>query len=211
VNIAIIDDHGLVRSCIARMLLVELNDVEEVVEANNVEHFYKKQAGEKFDIILLDYYIPDSNPTESFKLIKEKFPATPIMYISSEESPKIILDSLNNGAAGYVVKSSDMELFTAAIYLVMNGGKYIPLELVPQLTMPSLKSNEYFEHKLSSLSRRQKDVFDLLIEGYSNKTISEKLSISQHTVKSHVQGVYNTFGLKSRQEVVDQFNEKVKK
>jgi len=205
-NVAIIDDHAFVRSCIADVLAASLESVNKVTEAGSCEELYQDDAEIKYDLILLDYHIPDADPVETFNYIKEKFPSSLIMYISSDENPQIILDAINNGAYGYVVKSSDMQLFTAAIDLVLAGGKYIPGDLLSQLKLSSSESNKLLDsNKLSHLSKRQKNVFDLLLQQCSNKQIADKLNISEHTVKSHVTAIFNTLGIQSRQEVVGQF------
>jgi len=203
-NIAIIDDHAMVRSSLAMTLGASLDEIDTVSEAASCEALLASGSEQVYDLILLDYHIPNKTVKHNFSFIKTNFPKARILFISSDENPQIILETIKYGASGFVVKSSDIELLIAAIKFVLAGGKYIPANIVGDIKVTAGESDQLITSAdLSQLSKRQRDVFDLLLQQLSNKRIAQQLNISESTVKTHVIAIFKVLGIKSRSQVLD--------
>lgn len=140
--------------------------------------FLKKHA---VDITLLDINLPDINGIELCKKIKKEFPATKVLGISTFNDRSYISRMIENGASGYLIKSASAEEISDAIQTVMSGKLYMSLEmehvLQPSTVMPS--------GLLPAVTKREKEVLQLIAEGLTNNQIAEKLFISSLTVDSH--------------------------
>jgi len=212
-KIAIIDDHAIVRSSLAIALKGALESVELITEANSCETLVNSDPDTKYDLILLDYHIPNKTVENNFAIIQQSFPLSPILFISSDENPQIILDTIKLGASGFVVKSSDMKLLIAAIKFVFAGGKYIPVNIISDIQVNTGTSEHLItstHNNLSSLSKRQRDVFDLLLQKMPNKVIAGQLNIAESTVKTHVMDIFKVLNIKSRDQVLEKFSHKLK-
>ena len=204
-NLAIVDDHALVRSGIAAVLKGSLPDVECVAEASNPQMLIDEYGQKDFDLILLDYHIPGTQPEGSYTNLSSEFPTTRIMFLSSDENSRIIAECLRHGAAGYVVKSSNMELLVATIEFVLAGGTYIPEHVLNE--SGSSHSQVATNKAFADLTQRQREVFELLLEGHPNKKIASILHISESTVKSHLMAAFKLLSISSRADAIKRYSD----
>lgn len=200
-KLALIDDHSLVLAGLSAILKTSLKDLSSLSTSEGVDGLIDKHNDpDAFDLILLDYHLPNTSPEENFSKLKNQYINARICFVSSDENAKIMSDSIKNGAAGFIVKSSNVDLFVATIEFVLAGGTPVPTTV--------LKGDwSDREHALSLLSPRQKMVFDLLLEGLSNKNIARQLNISESTVKTHLQASYKQLGITSRLEAITLFRD----
>ena len=204
-KLAIIDDHAMVRSGIAAVLKSSLAKVTCVAEASNPDMLLDEYGQLEFDLILLDYHIPGMVPKDNYEVLNAHYPGARIMFLSSDENSRIIAECINLGAAGYVVKSSNMELLLATIEFVLAGGTYIPAHVLNESS--GSHSQMAADNAFADLTQRQREVFDLLLEGHPNKKIASLLCISENTVKSHLMAAFRTLSLSSRTEAIKQYRQ----
>lgn len=204
-KLAIVDDHAMVRSGIAAVLQTSLPDVECVAEASSTSMLVTDCGETKFDLILLDYHIPGTESEANYQQLHEQFTTSRIMFLSSDENSRIISECLHLGAAGYVVKSSNMELLVATIEFVLAGGTYIPAHILNESVGSHIQmaNNEAF----AELTQRQREVFELLLEGHPNKKIGSLLNISESTVKSHLMAAFRLLSVSSRSDAIRRYSE----
>ena len=148
---------------------------------------------QSIDLILLDHHLPDAKNGSALTKIKECFPKSIVVIISSEESRSVVLDTLDKGAAGFIPKSSTPEVLIAALQLVLSGGIYLP-SLITKEQHPGQESMK--------LTQRQWDVANLAVKGISNKVIAYELGIAEGTVKAHLFSAYKELGVQNRTEAV---------
>ena len=192
-HILIIDDHPL----FSQGLQLLLGGIEEGLVVSSASKCrdaidnFKEQA---IDLILLDYHLPDAKDGSALVQIKKWFPKSIVVMLSSEESRLLILDTLDNGAAGFIPKSSSPEVLIAALQLVLSGGIYLP---------PLINKKDYLEERKSmKLTQRQWNVVSLAVKGMPNKMIAYELGIVESTVKAHLFSAYKKLGVNNRTEAV---------
>lgn len=195
-NILIIDDHRIFSAGL-EFLLDGISDNNVITTEVSCEGVLKNKDNMVApDLILLDYNLPNSFGEQSLTLIKEAFPSSIVVIISSEESHAIIHSMIEGGAAGYIPKSSEPKLLEHALNLVLAGGVYLPPQafdtLGRRIQMPETRS----------LTERQEQVLRGAVSGKTNKVIAIELDIAEGTVKSHLSSAYECMGVNNRTEAV---------
>lgn len=194
-HIVIIDDHGLFRAGLAQLLL-SLNPSLSVTCCADLPEFDTSVNQSAVDLVLLDYHLPGYRAQDAIHFVRNRLPKAKIVLVSAETDPHKILLSIDEGACGFIPKSSDPELLSAALALVVAGGVYLPGHLVSHYQ--SIATQSKSENRLADLSARQRDVLALVVDGLSNQTVAEALNISPETVKVHLGKIYKTLGVNSR-------------
>lgn len=203
-KIAIVDDHAMVRSGIAAVLMASMDDLEEIIEAGGSQELLESALNpSELDLILLDYHLPGSIAAENLTVLASRFEKARILLLSSDENPHNITEMIHLGAAGYMVKSSKMEILVPTIRYVLAGGTYLPTTLLE--TVSKVEHSSPTDNSLSLLTLRQRQVFQHLLQGYPNKVIASYLNISESTVKTHVMAAFKVLGIESRTEAIAKF------
>lgn len=189
-----VDDHALVRAGLCQVLQ-GLDPVEntEVLQAHNCAVAFELAATHPdLDLVLLDYHLPDMNGLAALAIFGKKHPELPIVMLSGSANPSIVQRVLAQGAAGFITKSGLSDELLLALRQVLNGEVY-----APGFTHPDAKQD------ISSgpvFTPRQEEVLRLLLDGYTNREISEQLCLSDETIKSHVTSILRGFGVKTRMQ-----------
>ncbi len=180
VKVFIIDDHPMVVAGL-NSLLGQLEKIEvagAVSNAFDAIPFLKKT---KIDVILLDINLPDISGIDLCKKIHQEFPEIKILGISTFSERSYISRMIENGASGYLIKSASAEEIAAAIDTVLQNKMYLSISL-EHLTKPlSIAPSD----NLPALTKREKEILQLISEGLTNNQIADKLYISPLTVDSH--------------------------
>jgi DNA-binding NarL/FixJ family response regulator len=196
VKILVVDDHALVRAGLCQVLkgLVP-EEATEVFEANDCAHaFVVADSHPDLDLVLLDFHLPDMNGLAALNIFGERHPELPVVILSGSANPSIAQRVLAQGAAGFVTKSGLSDELLHALRQVLSGEVYSPVEFrsTPSEAAPCA------DIKAPVFTPRQQQVLQLLLGGYSNRDISEQLSLSDETVKNHVSSILRGFGVKTR-------------
>ncbi|VAW63824.1 Two-component transcriptional response regulator, LuxR family [hydrothermal vent metagenome] len=192
-KILIADDHPLVREGI-KHVLEKIDDEQLILQASNFSDAEKITNQENdFDLILLDLNMPQMNGVASLIKLRQQLPSTPIVIISASDDISDIRGAINNGANGYIHKSSSNEVMLNALLLVLSGGLYLP----PQWNVST-------EKNITPLTHRQKQVVALLAVGKANKEIAKEFSISDKTVKAHLSEIFKRLEVSNRTQAVHQ-------
>lgn len=211
-KILLADDHPIVRAGL-KMLLERLHGGHEVIEASDYpEAMQICREHQDLKVILLDLLMPGMDNLDGLKRLHELANDTPIVILSASEEPTKVRECLNNGARGYIPKSSSEEVFHSALQLVLSGGTYLPPTLLNQKPNdePGTRRGEEAKSTASrrstgqvpALTRRQIEVLGLLVLGKSNKQIAAVLKISEATVHTHVNVIFKVLDVKNRTEAV---------
>lgn len=185
------DDHALFREGMS-YLLTQLDAELELLGSNTLPQALElSSAHPDLDMILLDLNMPGMNGTAALQTLWQHNPATPVVVLSGSENPRDVEASLDQGAAGYIPKSSPSKTLLNALDVVLNGGIYAPR--LPRRTndLPP-----------AELTERQQQVLALLAEGWPNKLIARKLFITEATVKGHVSSILNALDVSNRTQAV---------
>lgn len=201
-RILLVDDHDLFREGL-KYLIPELDDSVQFFEASNVAAVEKEFSGESVDLILLDYYMPGVIGLDALKTLRDMFDSAMLVIVSGEEDPKVIRAAIENGASGYIPKTSSREDLEHALQIVLGGGTYLPpANFSDQNDARTGHNGAALDEFGTQLSRRQYEVLMKLIQGKSNKVIARELEISDQTVKTHLSQAFRILGVKSRTEAV---------
>ena len=204
------DDHAVFRVGLL-YLLQRLDPEAEILEASDyAEALEIAEREDSIDLILVDLLMPGIDGYSGISGLRDRSRAAPIVVVSARENPADVQASLDNGAMGYLPKSSSSEVMLNAIRLVLAGGMYLPPALLghPEgdRRAENLESG-FGQPRLSnqvarSLTRRQRDVMRLLALGRSNKAIAQELSLAEGTVKVHVSAIFKALNVTNRTEAV---------
>jgi DNA-binding NarL/FixJ family response regulator len=152
------------------------------------------------NVVLMDIGMPDKSGIECVGTLKERYPDVHCLMLTVHSDDEKIFQSLRNGAVGYLLKKTPSETLLEAIRDAHAGG-------VPMSTEVARKVLGYFQHQKndrlsSSLSKRELEVLQALIDGYTYKAIAEKLFVSTNTVSFHLRNIYAKLHVRSRAEAV---------
>lgn len=204
-KILIVDDHGLVREGLQAIL--ERSDLKaQCLQAWNAETVGQQlKLHPDLSLVLLDIRLPDCSGWELLEGIAAAHPSLPVIMLSAEHDAATVNAALNNGASGFLPKSSLNQELLAAIRLVGAGGVYVPAQTLPDMgRVPPLPTARTLATSLESLglTGRQIDVLYLLLQGKSNKLICRELELAEATVKIHVRGILRALSVGSRSEAI---------
>jgi DNA-binding NarL/FixJ family response regulator len=177
-GIIIVDDHKLFRSGL-KYILEESGLYQVLAEASNGEEFLDLLKNVSPDLIVLDINMPVMNGIEAAKKAISMYPGLPILILSMHSESEYYTTLLEAGVRGFVLKDADNDEFFNAISKVLRGGTYFSQELLLNIIRKESQTNTV------KLTRREKEVLELLSKGHSNLEISGLLKISQRTVERH--------------------------
>lgn len=186
IKILVADDHTIVRQGIARLLDDQPN-LEVVGEAVNGQMAVKKAETLNPDIIILDIAMPVLNGIEAAKKIRKNLPKAKILILSMHSHEHHIHELLEAGISGYLIKDSSGRDIINAIQAAMNNEIFLSPSISKVVIDKFLSSRKKSprEERFNLLTNREREVFQLIAEGYSNRRIAETLFVSTNTVKSH--------------------------
>lgn len=175
-KIFIVDDHYMVIEGI-RSLLQQEKEVEWMGHAMNAASCMAFLQQQQPDIILMDINLPDKSGIELCAEVKKKYPAVFIIGLSTFNQQSFIQRMMDNGASGYLLKNATQEELMEGIHTVMKGKLYLSGEAAMSL------HNNHTE--IPVLTRREKEVLELIASGMTNNEIASKLFVSVATVDTH--------------------------
>jgi two-component system response regulator NreC len=199
-RVLIADDHPVLRSGL-RVLLGADSDLEVVGEAGTGEETLRLAEELRPDVVLLDISMPGESGIETVRRLKAKLPALKVLFLTMHEEEGMLLEALNAGADGYLIKRADEAEIVQAIRVVHRGDVYVH----PAMTRALLSQAETAERPpepVEPLTHREIDVLRLLARGNTNRQIAELLALSIRTVESHRANLMGKLGLSSRVELV---------
>ncbi len=185
VRVALIDDHRLFREAL-RTLLGSTEEFLVVAEAGGGEDICSLFEATKPDVVLMDVAMPETDGLSSVRTLVERYPLAKILMLSAYGVPDYVARAFAAGAFGYALKAQASGEVIAALAAVARGDKYLAPELPSSLMVGYARGRrDQAPGQLDGLSHREREIFDLVIRGFPNTSISEKLSISVKTVETH--------------------------
>src|SRR5436190_2685160 len=189
IKIFIVDDHYMVIEGIRSLLQNEKN-IEWMGHAMNADSCLSFLKNHLPDIILMDINLPDTSGIDLCKEVKANYPSVFIIGLSTFNQQSFIHKMMDNGASGYVLKNASQEELMEGIEMVMKGKIYLSDEAAQ-----SLRKNNNGE--IPILTRREKEVLELIADGMTNAEIATKLFISVTTVDTHRKNLLAKFEAKN--------------
>lgn len=201
IGVAIIDDNRLVRDALAHML-ARLPDLRVVAGALADQAF---MTSTRPDVLLLDVGLADEDSLNVAAALSKRFPETKIVVMDLIPLSDDIVQFVNAGVSGFVLKDATFDEFVATLRAVAAGDKVLPPRMTESLFSQIAKVAEAAPPSRIledvRMTRREHEVIDLIGEGLSNKEIAQRLNIASHTVKSHVRNVMEKLALHTRLQI----------
>lgn len=196
-SVMVVDDHPLFRQGVVATLL-EAEDFRVVAEVESLEEARGRFRITRPAVVLLDIALPDGNGVALIPELLAEAPETRIAMLTSADDTDTVLASLRAGAAGYIVKGSSAAELVAALTAICKGEGYTSPALASRVLTATARHRPGHGDELSA---REREVFDLLGEGMTNREIAERLFLSEKTVKHYVTLVMQKLGARHRVEV----------
>ena len=194
IKVFITDDHYMVIEGI-RSLLQSEKKIEWMGHATNAASCMAFLREQQPEVLLLDINLPDKSGIDLCKEIKDKYPDIHILGLSSFNQQSYIQKMIQNGASGYLLKNATQHEIIDAIETVIQGGTFLSHEA-------SVTIRENKDAEIPVITRREKEVLQLIAEGLINKEIAEKLFISITTVDTHRNSLLSKFDVKNTANLI---------
>lgn len=186
-------------------MIENISDIEIVGTAENGEEAIALCERENFDILLMDIQMPVMDGVKATEEIKKRWPNIKVIILTTFQDVTHVLNALNAGAEGYILKAVDPEYLVQGIKMVYYGGSLIPQQLAKEVFgQIQLKNNSHTDQDHNSmihpydLNNQEIKVLKCLTQGLSNKDITEKMFLSMGTVKNYVSTIYSKLNVKNR-------------
>jgi len=205
INVIIADDQTILRDGLKTILETDM-EIEVVGMASNGQEAFELCEKVQPDIVLMDVRMPVMNGVEATKAIKEKYPKVHILILTTFDDEEYILEAMANGAAGYLLKDIDGEKLIQAVKDTVNGNLMLPAKVAAKLAAYVSKTMKKSKETLSTVkgnktddfTEREKEIIRLILEGKTNKEISNELFLSEGTVKNYISNIYSKIGAEDR-------------
>ena len=205
-KILLVDDHALFREGLAELLKVLDPEVQPIHAADANAAMQQTMLHGDLDLVLLDLHMPGPSGLELLCALKEALPSVPVVVLSSDEARGSVLSALDQGAMGYIPKSSSARVMTQALRLVLVGGIYLPAVVLQGSGDQRAKRSETGLASAASpdlgLTPRQMDVLRCLLRGMSTKLICRELKLQETTVKTHMRTIFDTLNVHTRTQAI---------
>jgi len=191
----IVDDHYMVIEGI-RSLLQHEAGLEWTGHASNAASCLAYLRQQQPDVILMDISLPDKNGIDLCKEVKEKYPSVFILGLSTFSQESFISKMMDNGASGYVLKNATKEELLEAIETVMKGRLFLSMDAAQSLRSAADKPD------MPVITRREKEVLELIAAGCTNAEIAERLFVSVSTIDTHRKNLLEKFNVRNTASLV---------
>ena len=201
IRVLIADDHIIVRSGL-RLLLDAEPDMSVVGEALDGQEALTLAESLQPNVVLMDITMPGMDGLDATRKLKKNLPEIKVLALTMHRSDEYFFEMLKAGASGYILKGAETDDLIHAIRIVANGEVFLYPSIAGKLVSDFLKRVEDDGEIGIPLSPREKEIVRLIVDGFSNNEISEKLVISPSTVHSHRGNIMKKLELSSRHELI---------
>ncbi len=204
-KVLIADNHTLFREGFSS----QLQRFDMLTELQEIKDFAAMKAlaadNKEFDVVFVDRDVLGTEWKDGFKAVKEMFPQSRVVMLSESEEQRDILDAFDMQAAGYITKTSNDSLIINALRLIMDGNTYVPPAVLKGMHRRANGESRILSHTLpdgKNLTFRQSEVLQHLSNGLSNKQIAYEMSVSEATVKLHINALLRHLHVENRTKAV---------
>ncbi len=204
INVLIADEQSLFRQAVRSALETEI-DLTVVAEAGDGQEAIEAASRFSPHIALLDTDLPKVNGISATRTLRERVPGCKVLVLSNHQDQVALFDAMQAGANGFLTKAIPLATLIEATRAVLRGETIVPPamlgDLLSQLVQSKERQNEVLG-RLSRLTRREREVLALLVEGADNDLVAKRLVISPETARTHIQNILSKLGVHSRLEAL---------
>jgi DNA-binding NarL/FixJ family response regulator len=202
-RIAIVEDNRVIRESLMEFVK-EDSECECVYVCATAEEALKEIPKRQVDIVLMDIQLPDVSGIECTARLKQLMPSVQIIMVTVYEDTERIYKALRAGACGYLLKRCTPEELISAIREVRQGGAPMSREIARKVIL-SFQEPVTAAAEVEGLSPREREILELLAEGFANKQIASRIGLTDGTVRWHLRHVYHKLHVRSRTEAALKF------
>ncbi len=197
-NVIIVDDHKIFRDGF-KLLLKSIDKVDKIDEAANGQEFLEKIEKKQPDIVFMDINMPVMDGAEATRKALKKYPELKVIALTTFDGDDYVNRMIYAGIEGYLLKDAEYEEIEEAMDQVMEGKNYFSNAILMKLTKNTMKRKEEEKKRkdVPRLTKREKDVLDLVCKGLSKWDIANMLFISERTVEKHKENLMAKTNTKS--------------
>jgi DNA-binding NarL/FixJ family response regulator len=204
IRVLLIEDNRILRDGITAMINKQ-RDITIAAVSDGRENTLAKARSAKPHVVLMDLSLDSQNSLDIVQSVKKDFPSIKVIGMGLAPSQLDILEFVQAGAKGFILKNATVEDVLKTIRAVANGETVLPYSmtgsLFTQVTEHALmKGSKYIRNDIR-MTQREKEIIALIVEGMSNKQIAGKLSVATFTVKSHVHNILEKLAFHSRLQI----------
>lgn len=196
IRVLLADDHPVVRNGIQKMLARD-PEIEVVGQACRGEEAIELVEKLSPDVLLLDMEMPGMNGVLVTQQVRRRFPATYVLALSGYDDRAYVMETLQNGASGYLIKDEDIETIVAAVKGVARGETGWLSRRISALITAWMRREDPTSQ---SLTQRELEVLRLVVAGRTNQRIAVELHISEKTIEKYLESILRKLGVNSRVE-----------
>lgn len=208
IRLYIIEDHPIIMAGMRNMFRPNRDEISLVGSAYSINEALSNADQATFDIIILDLWLSSGYPLDNVELLKDKFPAKPIVVYTIEESSMWQRRMYKAGAAAYILKTTHRPEMKLILEKVAAGGTVFPSSIKQDLKKRIFFSSQHQQFKLNS---NQQEIIDLLSEGFTLRKIAEEKKVSESTVEKTIKHIRELFDAKNNTELMKILSEEKKK
>ena len=202
IRVLIADDHTIVRAGV-RLLLETEPDMEVVGEAVTGEQAVEMATSLRPTVVLMDIAMPALDGLEATRRIRVASPESHVLVLTMHRSDEYFFEMLKAGASGYVLKAADTDELLSAIRVVARGETFLFPTMAKKLVQDYVRRfGEVEAAGQPMLTAREKEILRLVAQGYSNKEIAERLTLSPSTIHSHRSNLMRKLDLSSQHALI---------
>ncbi|MEM9930538.1 MAG: response regulator transcription factor [Bacteroidota bacterium] len=204
ITIVLVDDHALVRDGIKSLLEGE-SDLQVIGEASDGLEAITIIDQLKPDLVIMDIRMPRLDGIRTVHALKQRGATVPCLMLSMHDSEEYVLQSLNAGAHGYLLKDASREEFVKAIHTISSGERYFSGDLSHILVKQIVGGGgrpPAGAAGAARITRRQRQILQLNPSGYTNQEIADQLGLSRRTVETHRYKMMDSLGVKNKGELI---------
>lgn len=202
IRLIIADDEMLIRTGL-KIMLEASGNVEVLALAENGRAAFEACTIHRPDVVLMDIRMPESNGIEGTKLIREAFPEVKVLIVTTFQDTEYIVEAVQNGASGYLLKDSSPEAILDGIKVALSG-KVVMDTVISEalLTNTTVEKPASFDAEKWGLTPREVELIQQVAQGLSNKEIAQTLFLSEGTVKNNISTILSKLELRDRTQLV---------
>jgi DNA-binding NarL/FixJ family response regulator len=199
-RVLVVDDHSLFRDGIVSLL--GATGFTVIGQAGDGKTAVEQALRLRPELVLLDIHMPDMTGLEALKQIKAKLPETRVVMLTVSEDEEFLMEAIKSGADGYLLKHLSGSEFIEMLEGLKRGEAAITRRSAAFLMKQISQPDQEKEKPVTPLTDRELEILGLLADGLSNKAISERLSLSENTIKYHLKNILNKLNVHNRTEAV---------
>ncbi len=203
-RVIIVDDQKIFRKGIL-LLLIDMPDIKVVAEAANGQELIELLKTNKVDLVLMDIKMPVMDGFEATKIAMEQYPELKILVVSMYGEEEYLINMLESGVKGFVLKTVEEDELQRAIRTIMQGKNYFSQELLGTIAKSFINKTVDKKEELdivTKLTPREIEVIKLISQGFTIREIAKKLDISSRTVDGHKTNIFAKTGTESSVQLV---------